>query len=176
MQEKQRERVRKAADYCSDILTDGWVEVVAERATDYVTDETWQRLFQSRNNYCKTLARIAQGILVGKDQMHRFLGRFAAWLLSLIGVGAVAREFAGELVANIPIPPIDAKMVAVTRGIQVTGILLCVVREEDLTRCQCFIDLALVEAKTRVKKILVTAMSDWTRLAEFPPKKERRTA
>lgn len=174
IEDKQRERVRKAADYCNDILTDGWAEAVAERATDYVTDETWKRLLKSRSNQCRTLAQIAQRISAGKDKLHDWLGSFVSWILSLIGVGAAAREFAGELASNIPIPPIDAKIVAVARGIQVTGILLCVVRDENLTRCQCFIDLALVEAKTRVRKILVTAMGDWTRLAEFSLKENRQ--
>jgi hypothetical protein len=41
---------------------------------------------------------------------------------------------------------------------------------EDLTRCQCFVDLALVETKTMVKKILVAGMYDWTGLAAFVPK------
>lgn len=173
IQEKQRERVQRAADYCSEILAAGWVDAVAERATDYVAHDTWRRLFRSRKNYCKALARIAQEILAGKKRLHDGIGRFTSWLLGLIGVGAATREFAGELVANIPILPIDAKIVAVTRGIQVTGILLCMVRDEDPTRCQCFIDLALVEAKTTVKKILVTAMGDWTRLAEFPRKEQR---
>jgi hypothetical protein len=165
---KQRERIQKAADYCSDILTDGWAAAVADRAAEYVTDQTWHRLFRSRSNHCKTLARIAQRILAGKDKFHGWLGDLIAWLLSLVGISAAAREFAGELASNIPILPIDAKIAAVTRGIQVTGILLCVIRDEDLTKCKCFIDLVLVEAKTTIKKILVTAIGDWTQLANFP--------
>jgi hypothetical protein len=64
----------------------------------------------------------------------------------------------------------DAKLVATARGVQVTGVLLCLANGDDLTRCQCFIDLALTETKTRVKKVLVAAMTDWTGLAAFPPK------
>lgn len=176
IEEKKRERVKKAADYCADILTDGWTAAVAERASDYVTEQTWHRVFAARRNHCRTLAQIARKILEGKNRLHDWLGSFIAWLLSLVGIGAAAREFAGELVANIPIPPIDAKLVAVTRGIQVTGILLCVARDEDLTQCQCFIDLALVEAKTKVKKILIAATSDWIGLADFPLKDQRRAA
>lgn len=175
-EQKKRERVRKAAECCSDILTDGWADAVAGRAAGYVTSETWHRLFRSGANQCITLARMARRMLQGKDQLHDWLGRFVEWLLSLVGVGAVARDFAGDLMSSIPIPPIDAKIVAVARGIQVTGILLCVVRDEDLTQCQCFIDLAVAEAKTKVKKILVAAMGDWTRLADFGPQNSRWAA
>jgi hypothetical protein len=176
IEEKKRERVKKAASYCSDVLNDGWVDAVAERATDYVTDETWYRVFRSRGSQCRMLARIAQRILAAKDQLHNWLGDFLAWLLSLVNVGTTAREFAGELAANIPIPPIDLKMVAVARGVQVAGIVVCVSRGEDLTKCQCFVDLALVETKTKVKKILVAAMGDWTRLAYLTPKEQHRAA
>jgi hypothetical protein len=92
---------------------------------------------------------------------------------TLVGLSAGLRELlaAGALLAplasKIPLALIDAKMVAVARGIQITGILLCVLDSRELTRCQCFIDLALAETKEQVKKILVAAMSDWTGLARF---------
>jgi len=69
---------------------------------------------------------------------------------------------------NIPLP-IDAKMIAVARGVQVAGILLCVMEGRDLDKCECFIDLALAEAQERVKQVLIAAMSDWTELARFRP-------
>lgn len=40
-------------------------------------------------------------------------------------------------------------MIAVARGVQVTGILLCVMDNRDLTKCECFIDLAKAETKER---------------------------
>lgn len=168
IEENKRERVKKAADYCSDIFTDGWVAAVADQATKYVVSDTWHRMFSSRGKQCQALARIAQRILAARDQLHDWLGEFIAWLLSLVNIGTAARDFAGELAANIPIPVIDLKIVAVSRGVQVSGIVLCVARNEDLTRCQCFIDLALTETKTRVKKILVLATGDWVKLAEHP--------
>ena len=42
----------------------------------------------------------------------------------------------------------DAKLVATARGVQVTGVLLCLVNDDDLRQCQCFIDLSLEQAKT----------------------------
>lgn len=83
-----------------------------------------------------------------------------------LGAGDAAQAFADELASNIPLP-IDAKMIAVARGVQVAGILLCVMDNTDLTRCECFIDLALAETKERLQQILDAAMSDWTGLARF---------
>jgi hypothetical protein len=85
-----------------------------------------------------------------------------------LGASDPAQAFFRELMSSIPLP-IDAKMIAVARGVQIAGILLCVMDNRDLTKCECFIDLALAETKERVDAILVAAMSDWTRLARFRP-------
>ncbi len=58
-------------------------------------------------------------------------------------------------------------MIAVARGVQIADILLCVMDNRDLTKCECFIDLAMTETKEQVKQMLVAAMSDWTILARF---------
>lgn len=85
-----------------------------------------------------------------------------------IGAGGAAQAFARELASNIPLPT-DAKMIAVARGVQIAGILLCVIDGRDLTKCECFIDLALVESKERVQQILTAATSDWAGLGRFTP-------
>lgn len=84
-----------------------------------------------------------------------------------MGADGLARTFAEELASNIPFGPLDAKMVGAARGVQVAGILLCVMDNRDLATCECFIDLALAETKVRVNQILVAAMSDWSGLARF---------
>ena len=91
------------------------------------------------------------------------------WAAGALGADDAARAFTEELASKIPLTPLDAKMVAVARGVQVTGILLCVMDDRDLTKCECFIDLALAETKERVNQILIAAMSDWTGLARFRP-------
>lgn len=152
------------------MLTDGWQETVAERASTYVTDSTWQQLFRGRRRRrCKILAGIANAVLAGKKKLHDLVGWVASWLASTFGAGRVAQAFVRELASNIPLPP-DAKLVAVARGAQVTGVLLCLANGDDVRQCQCFIDLALDETKTQVKKILIAALSDWTGLAAFPIK------
>jgi hypothetical protein len=142
---------------------------VASRATDYVTKETWHALFsRRRNRHCRKLADLAGAILAGKQKLHDIIGSFTRWLASLFGFGAVEQKLASELSSKIPLPW-DDQLVAVARGIQVTGVLLCLTDGRELSRCQCFIELALTETKTRVKKILLTAIEDWTQLAKFPP-------
>ncbi len=53
--EMERERVREAAVFCADSLSDGWEEAVADRATDYA-QTTWEQLSRSRRKRnCKAL-------------------------------------------------------------------------------------------------------------------------
>ena len=107
-------------------------------------------------------------MLGAKTQIHKAAGKLFGWVVGALGAGDAARAFTEELISNIPLP-IDAKMIAVARGVQVAGILLCAMEDRDLTECECFIDLALAETKERVKQILVAAMSDWVDLARFWP-------
>jgi len=112
------------------------------------------------------LARIARSILEAKAQIHNLIGHATGWAVKKLRAGDAAQAFADELASNIPLPT-DAKMIAVARGVQVAGIVLCVMDNRDLTRCECFIDLALAETKERLQQILDAAMSDWTGLARF---------
>jgi hypothetical protein len=161
-----RERVKEAADFCADSLSGGWQETVADRATGYA-QATWERLPRSRRKRnCKKLAKMAREILNAKDQIHKLAGELAGDAASVLGIRGAPLDFTKELVVNLPLP-IDAKMTAVARSIQVAGILLCVMDNRDLTKCECFIDLATAETKERVKRMLVAAMSDWTGLARF---------
>jgi hypothetical protein len=151
------------------VLTDGWREAVADRAGEYAVTSTFRKLLRSRRRRCRLLADIAKGILAGKTKAHELVGSLGAWIMSLLGRGRLEQRFARELASRIPLPG-EAKATAAARGVQITGVLLCVLNDRDLTRCQCFVDLALDEAKTTVKRILVSAMEDWTVLANFPSK------
>ena len=134
---QESERVKKAAVFCADSLSDGWQEAVADRATDYA-QTAWERLSRSRRKRnCKALARIARSILDAKAQIHRLIGKLVGWAAGALGAGGAARAFTEELAANIPIGPVDAKMIAVARGVQVAGILLCVMDGRELAKCEC---------------------------------------
>jgi hypothetical protein len=172
---RKRERVEEAARFCSDVLTASWQNAVAGRVAGYANKATRLQLVRRRpSRQCKALAEFAFAILTGKQKSHDLVGRSAGWLVSRLGANEVAQVFARELASKLPLP-YDAKLIAVARGLQVTGILLCVVDGRDLTRCPCFIDLALAESKAHLKKILVAALDNWTGLAAFPPSNRTRT-
>jgi hypothetical protein len=164
---REHERVKQAAIFCADSLSGGWQAAVAQRITDNAPT-TWKRLSRSRRRHnCNALAQMARSILDAKNEIHKLAGQLSGKAASRFGLKGAARAFTEELVSNIPLKPIDAKMVAVARGIQITGILLCVMDNRDLTKCRCFIDLAVAESKERVNQILIAGMSDWTGLAQF---------
>jgi hypothetical protein len=167
---RRQERVRKAAEYCADALSASWEDAVAERAAGYVSNEAWRQLLRGRRKrQCKALARAANDLLAGNQKIHTYAGFIAGLGVRFLGGADAAQAFVQELVSGIPLPT-DAKFLAAARGLQVTGVLLCLMSGRDLTQCECFIDLALNETKARVKKILITAMGDWTRLQAFPVK------
>jgi hypothetical protein len=168
--QRRYERVKEAADYCNDVLTYGWRDAVADHAAEYVTEATWNRLFRSRRRrHCKVLAQVAAAILASNQLIQSFGGLLASKLLALVGANSIAQVLARELFERLPLPH-NMKIIAVGRGVQITGILLCVVSDRQLTECQCFIDLALAESKTRVKQIIIAAEGDWVNLKDFPPK------
>lgn len=174
---QKRDRVEEAAKFCSDVLTAGWQDAVTDRVAGYITDKaTRRRLVRRRpKRQCTALAQLASAILAAKQKTHDLVGRSTEWLASYFGAGEVAQVVARELASKLPLPS-DAQFVAVARGLQITGILLCVVDGRELIRCPCFIDLALAESKARVKQILVAALDDWTGLAAFRPSNRARTA
>jgi hypothetical protein len=177
---RDRERVTEAAEFCADVLAgrlgrpdgswqEAWRDEVADRLTGKAGD-AWQRLARSsrRRRYCKALARMARTILKTKDRLHDLAAELAGDAFSVAGVHGPALDFTKELVKRIPLP-FDAKMIAAARTIQMAGIVLCLMEGRDLTRCDCFIDLALAETKERVSQILETRLANWAELASFGP-------
>lgn len=99
------------------------------------------------------LAEAASQILQANQNLHKGIGWLTSRALGFMGAGNAVSAFAGELAANLPLPT-DAKVIAVARALQVSGVAICISRSADLTRCQCFSDLALGLAKTVFKKLL----------------------
>jgi hypothetical protein len=163
----EKKRVEEAAEFCADSVSTTWQDAVADRISDYA-DTAWESLKRSRRRRnCKALARLAAAVLKGKQKIHQLVGRSSGWIAGLWGADDFTRAFAADLAANIPLGPIDAKAVAVARGLQISGIVLCIMDNKDLTECECFIDLALTDTKERVQQILVAGMSNWIGLARF---------
>jgi hypothetical protein len=152
------------------MVADGsWEQAVADRLTDRAGD-AWKRLTRSRRRRnCKKLAQMARTILKAKDQVHQLAAELAGQAASVAGVRGAALDFTRELVKRIPIVPVDAKLTAAARAIQMAGITLCLIEGRPLTKCDCFIDLALAETKERVSQILETRLANWAELARFGP-------
>ncbi len=167
---RQQQRVDAAVQACSDVLADGWKETVADRASEYVTTGTFEALKRHRRRRCRGLADIAQAILDGRTKLHDLIGSFAGWLASVVGRSRIEQRFAREFAKRIPLPN-EGKLITAARGVQVAGVLLCVLNDDDLSRCQCFIDLALEQSKTALKRLLETAMENWMALTAFPAKR-----
>lgn len=165
---RRRKRIEEAESFCVDVITDGWKDVVEAKVSDYVTKQAFQSVARGHAKSCKSLAEFASQVLKGKKWVHDVVGSAVRWLVSLLTGNWTAQFFARKLASKIPLPW-DAKLIAIARGIQITGILICLADGRDLARCQCFADLAVEEAKSRVKQILTTALDDWQELASFPP-------
>ena len=167
---RERERVKEAAEFCADVLADGsWEQEVADRLTDEAGD-AWERLKRNRRRRnCKKLAQMARTILKAQDQIHQLAGELASQAARVAGVRGAALDFTRELVRRIPIGPVDAKLTAAARTIQIAGIVLCLMDGRNLAQCDCFIDLALAETKERVSQILETRLANWAELARLGP-------
>jgi hypothetical protein len=166
---RQREHVEKAAaDFWAGVLADGsWEAEVADQLSDHAGD-AWQRLTRSRRRHnCKKLAQMARTILRAKDQIHQLAAELASEAASVAGLRGAALDFTRELVKRIPIDPVDAKLTAAARAIQMAGIVLCLMNERPLAKCDCFIDLALSETEDQVSEILETQLTNWTKLARL---------
>lgn len=97
--------------------------------------------------------------------MHQLAAELASQAASVVGVRGAALDFTRRLVKRLPVGPVDAKLTATARAIQIAGIVLCLMNGRDLTRCDCFIDLALAETKERMSQMLETRLANWSELA-----------
>jgi hypothetical protein len=162
------ERLRRAAAYCADAMTADALSVVELRAIDYVSSGTWDRIGHSwgaRN--CRALAEEARAILDGKRQVHRVVGYVAGRLVALVGGSHLAQALSREIAARVPLPFVDHFAVIAARGLQVTGIVMCVLRGQPVVDCACFKDVVIVEGKERMNAMLVAAISNWSGFQRF---------
>jgi hypothetical protein len=162
---KNREHTQQIASLYVDVLDEGWQKAVTDRAVDSATEAAWQQLFrQHRDRDCTELAHLAAHLLHVPDMM----GDAASEITKRAGGGPIVQAFAHKLASRLPLGPLGAHIVAVARGLQITGILICVIDERPLTQCPCFIDLTLAETRTRAKELLTAATADWTGLEGLP--------
>jgi hypothetical protein len=163
--QQERERLKNRAELCIDVIDDGWREAVANRVASYVTKATWRQLSRGhRRGDCQELADLAAILLGMRDMVSDAISDLAGAL----GFGPIVQAFAHQLTDKIPLGP-DAHLVALARGLQMTGILICVSGGRELTRCPCFRDLSRSETQIQLHDLLIAAMSDWRELKDFPP-------
>lgn len=165
---QNRERqLADAADYCIAVLQDGYAQATIEKASEYLSEETMKRLEREwHGKSCRGLARIAKIIISFKSKLHGIVGDWAARTYALFRSGKLEGMIVREIAAKIPLPW-DHKLVVAARGTQVIGISMCFLNGDDLTKCQCFIDLVLDEGKEFLGKLIQAGMKDWIGLSEF---------
>ncbi|MFC4565640.1 hypothetical protein ACFO4E_27600 [Nocardiopsis mangrovi] len=162
---EQQDRVERAVAFCHDALTTDIQQAAVKQALQFANDEHMRRFLKGRRQYsCESLAVLARSILQGKDDLHSRIGWLAESVAAYFGRPPLERKLAQHLAERIPIPSIDEPLVAVSRGLQMTGIAICLPTEPGLVRCACFIDVVLTEGRERVKSIIATAAGDWAGL------------
>jgi hypothetical protein len=130
-----------------------------------VSDQTWQRLTRGwSGRRCSALAKLARTILEAQDRLRGGLVEATDRTLGLLNRSSVERQFAAELVKRLPLPGVGENLIATARGLQVTGIVVCVARNSPLTECACFTDVVRVEGQAKVKSLIAAGMADWAGL------------
>jgi hypothetical protein len=159
---RQRDAVvRDMAADLAQLLDDGWVELVATRSGEYVDGQLLQRIRgQWKTGNCRFLAKLARGALNFKKQVHEAVGDYVARAVALTTGSRLLREFAKQLAARIPLFG-DEQAVAVARGLQLTGIYMCLWSERNLEDCACFKDLVLNKTKEEVENLIREATVNW---------------
>jgi hypothetical protein len=166
---KQQKKVETAISYTADIVLSGRLQAIPDRAVQYVSEQTWNRLTRRwSRRHCTGLAELARQILAGKSWLHKKTADLFGKLLRLCGVGDIERRFAEEIVKNLPFPYLDQKIAIAARALQVTGIFICIMGGHDLRNCACFVDLVLKEGKEKLKQLMIAATNDWAHLHELP--------
>jgi hypothetical protein len=170
LSERTRETlVAEAVDYFQATIDSGAINAAADRAAEYAGDKIWSQLthdWLGRN--CNGLARLARVTLKGKDWVHESIGQMAGSLLERLGTPRVARALGKELAKRIPMPW-DHQCIVVARGMQVAGIVICVLNDRDLTECDCFVDVVISEGKERIEELMRKAAGNWRHLDQLVP-------
>ncbi|MET8278090.1 hypothetical protein [Micromonospora sp. NPDC005174] len=159
----------EAVDYFEATLAVGAVDAAVAQAARYAGDGVWNRLtvdWSGRN--CKGLARLARAALDGKDWLHDRIGDLVGFLLEWLSTPRIVRVFGKEIAKRLPLPW-DQQLVAVSRGMQIAGIAVCMINGRELTKCECFIDVVIEEGKERVRQLMDWAARDWRNLEQLIP-------
>jgi hypothetical protein len=160
---------RQAAILCSNAIQGNDVLAAFEsQITDYVSAEVINELAEHWDGKsCEDLAKIARGLLGLKGYFTKILQVALNWIMEKTGFGPFPRLVACQLIAAIPLPW-NAKLVAVARVLQVTGICMCF-SHDRLMECRCLHDLVQFESMQAIGHLLTGAIHDWREIAERMP-------
>lgn len=160
---------RQAAILCSNaILGQDVLAAFESQITDYVSTEVINELTEHWDGRrCEDLAKIARGLLGLKGYFTKILQVALNWIMKKTGFGTFPRLVACQLLGAIPLPW-NAKLVAVARVLQVTGICLCF-SHDRLKECRCLHDLVQFESMLAIGHLLTGAIHDWREIAERMP-------
>lgn len=154
----ERQRLDEAAALCADMMVNGLSDAIAERLTQHVSANTWERLVSGWSvRRCQSLAELARAMLWGRDILHEFAGQAAELITGLLGRSKVERTFAHELLDRLPLP-VDQELTATARALQVTGVYLCFSHGWKLTECACFSDVIRDGGQSLMKLLTKEAM------------------
>ncbi len=177
--EREQQRLDQAVAYCIDAIAQGAIEAAKERAADYISEQTWQRVSRSwRGRNCVALAELAQAIMDGRDMLRKGISQLLKpvfdlleeWLAKSAALRHVfdlpvlryvnqalaarlARVVAQEVFERMArrLTVADHQLTATARAIQMTGIIFCVMQERHLTTCACFASIVKTDGKEIVK-------------------------
>jgi hypothetical protein len=164
-EQRREDRIRRAVGYCRDAVSSGAFGAIEVHATEYVSDQTWNRIQRHwRGRHCDRLAHYARRVLDGRHSIHRFVGRSAGILAGRFGLAPSAQVIADEIASRIPMPIIDHEALVVSRGLQIIGVFMCITHGRSLTSCACFIDVVITEGQEKMKQLLISGTHNWSGL------------
>ncbi|MHA4819860.1 hypothetical protein ACXZ65_36520 [Streptomyces aculeolatus] len=154
------------AEFAAAILTGDTAQEIAERAARYVDRSIWDKVIQRhKGRGCDDLAKMARLILEFKDKMHAAIGAPTA-VIAEVAPPSIERTFASELAAHVTLP-LDAQLTTAARGLQIIGIVSCLLNGTELKACACFCDVMRIESKERVGELTRRAVEDWEGLSQM---------
>lgn len=151
----------KAIEIACELATEGWRDVAATRLETMLSVEIWPDFWENRNGtICDTLAAAARTILNAKAIVEDAVGNAAASVVAQAGGGTLqcelARQGAKLLIRKIPLPG-QADLVATARGLQATGIVICL-GTNRIERCRCLADVEEEVGQAALKDALRNAL------------------
>jgi len=99
---------------------------------------------------CRLLAQTARAVLDLKQRLHEVTGEAVSRLLPR-DTPRFHRLLVRKIAERVPLP-LDVKLEAIARGLQVMGIFMCVVQDLPLEACACLSMLGASVAREQARR------------------------